>query len=150
MGVVYKARQVKLKRTVAVKMILAGELANQTDVERFYTEARAAANLHHPNIVAIHEVGQHHGQHYFSMDYVAGESLAQKVARGPLPAREAASLLKKVAEAVAFAHVEGVIHRDLKPANILLDVQGEPHVTDFGLAKRVQSEPGASATGVDL
>lgn len=147
MGVVYKACQVKLQRLVAIKMILAGELANQTDVERFRTEARAAANLHHANIVAIHEVGQHHGQHYFSMDYVAGESLANRITRGPLPAREAAKLLKKVAEAVSFAHVEGVIHRDLKPANILLDGKGEPHVTDFGLAKRVQGDPGASAPG---
>jgi WD40 repeat protein/tRNA A-37 threonylcarbamoyl transferase component Bud32 len=150
MGVVYKARQVKLQRIVAVKMILAGELADATDVERFYTEARAAANLHHPHIVAIHEIGQHHGQHYFSMDHVAGESLASRIARGPLPAREAAALLKTVAEAVAFAHVEGVIHRDLKPANILLDSNNEPHVMDFGLAKRVQAGPGASATGVNL
>jgi WD40 repeat protein/tRNA A-37 threonylcarbamoyl transferase component Bud32 len=146
MGVVYKARQTKLDRIVAVKMILAGELANRADVERFYTEARAAANLHHPNIVPIHEVGQHQGQHYFSMDYVAGESLASRIARGPLPAREAATLLVKVARAVAFAHVDGVIHRDLKPANILLDAQGEPHITDFGLAKRVESAPGAAGT----
>lgn len=144
MGVVYKARQVKLNRIVAVKMILAGELANQADVERFYTEARAAANLHHPGIVAIHEVGQHDGQHYFSMDYVAGESLANRIARGPLPAREAVTLTKTVAQAVSFAHVEGVIHRDLKPANILLDAQGEPHVTDFGLAKHVRGETGSS------
>jgi serine/threonine protein kinase len=148
MGVVYKARQVTLQRVVAVKMILAGELANQAEVDRFYTEARAAANLHHPNIVAIHEVGQHDRQHYFSMDYVAGESLAQRVARGPLPAPKAAVLVKKVAEAVAFAHVEGVIHRDLKPANILLDAQGEPHVTDFGLAKRVGQSAVGSGIGV--
>ena len=147
MGVVYKARQVKLKRVVAVKMILTGELAHATDVERFQSEARAAANLHHPNIVSIHEIGEHNGQHYFSMDYIAGESLNSRIARGPLPAREAATILAKVAQAVSFAHVAGVIHRDLKPANILLDSKNEPHVTDFGLAKRVEGEPGASATG---
>lgn len=135
MGVVYKARQVKLNRTVAVKMILAGQLAGEDSVKRFYTEARAAAGLRHPNIVAIHEVGEHDGQHYFSMDYVDGESLAARIARGPLPAREAAELLQKVATAISFAHAESVIHRDLKPANILLDREGEPHVSDFGLAK---------------
>ena len=144
MGVVYKARQVKLNRTVAVKMILAGQLAGEDAVKRFYTEARAAAGLHHPNIVAIHEVGEHDGQHYFSMDYVDGESLAARIGRGPLPAREAAELLRKVASAISFAHVENVIHRDLKPANILLDREGEPHVSDFGLAKHTAKSEDAT------
>ena len=144
MGVVYKARQVKLNRTVAVKMILAGQLAGEDAVKRFYTEARAAAGLHHPNIVAIHEVGEHQGQHYFSMDYVDGESLAARIARGPLRAREAAELLQKVANAISFAHVENVIHRDLKPANVLLDREGEPHVSDFGLAKHTAKSEDAA------
>src|SRR5207253_4130101 len=118
--VVYKARQVSLNRIVALKMILAGQLAGEDDVRRFYTEAEAAANLDHPGIVPIYEVGQHEGQHYFSMGFVEGQSLAAKLAAGPLPPREAAEVTKKICEAVAYAHSKGVIHRDLKPANILM------------------------------
>ena len=147
MGVVYKARQVTLNRVVAVKMILAGQLASDEDIQRFYTEAEAAAKLDHPGIVPIHEIGQYEGQHYFSMGFVEGESLASKFTDGPLPPREAAELIKQVAIAIAYAHQEGVIHRDLKPANILLDKQGQPRVTDFGLAKRVEADSGLTATG---
>jgi WD40 repeat protein/tRNA A-37 threonylcarbamoyl transferase component Bud32 len=147
MGVVYKARQVSLDRIVALKMILAGRLASETDVERFYTEAKAAANLQHPNIVAIHEVGQHNGQHYFSMDYVEGESLAKLVDAGPLPALKAAAYLKTIAEAIEFAHRQGTLHRDLKPSNILIDGFDQPRVTDFGLAKRIEASAQVTATG---
>src|SRR5439155_13841473 len=119
MGVVYRARQISLNRTVAVKMILVGQLASAADVKRFRAEAEAAANLQHPNIVTIHEVGEHDGQHYFSMDYVEGRSLADVIRANPLSAKQAAQVVKTVAEAVEYAHGRGVIHRDLKPSNIL-------------------------------
>ena len=147
MGVVFRARQVSLNRTVALKMILAGQLADDTDVKRFHTEAEAAANLDHPGIVPIYEVGQHEGQHYFSMGFVEGQSLSQRLADGPLPSREAAELIRRVSEAIEYAHQHGVIHRDLKPANILLDKNGNPRVTDFGLAKKVQGDSGLTGSG---
>ena len=147
MGVVFQARQVSLNRPVALKMILAGQLADDTDVKRFYTEAEAAANLDHPGIVPIFEVGQHEGQHYFSMGFVEGQSLSQRLAEGPLPAREAAELIRRVSEAIEYAHQRGVIHRDLKPANILLDQNGNPRVTDFGLAKKVEGDSGLTGSG---
>jgi len=137
MGVVYKARQISLDRIVALKTILAGQFASEADVERFYTEARAAANLQHPNIVAIHEVGQYEGQHYFSMDYVDGTSLAAFVERGPLPIGRAVTYLKSIAEAIDYAHRQGILHRDLKPSNILIDSFDQPRITDFGIAKRI-------------
>jgi len=150
MGVVYQARQVSLNRIVALKMILSGELAGQDDIERFRNEAQAAANLKHPNIVAIHEVGQHEGRYYFSMDYVEGQSLADVIQNGPLPAQKSAAYVKTIAEAVHFAHQRGTLHRDLKPQNVLVDTNDQPLITDFGLAKRVAGGSGLTATGAVL
>lgn len=147
MGVVFLARQISLNRPVAVKMILAGQLADEADVRRFYTEAEAAANLDHPGIVPIHEVGQHQGQHYFSMGFVDGPSLAQRLVEGPIPPREAAGLMAQVAEAIAYAHRRGLIHRDIKPGNILLDRDGTPRLTDFGLVKKVEGDSALTASG---
>ncbi len=147
MGVVYKARQISLNRIVAVKMILAGQLATQADHDRFHAEAQAAALLDHPNIVPIFEVGEHEGQHYFSMGYVDGPSLSARLAEGPLAPKEAAELAATLAEAVEYAHRQGVIHRDIKPSNILIDSQGRPRVTDFGLAKRVGAPGGNPLVG---
>ena len=141
MGVVYRARQISLNRTVAVKMILAGQFASAADVHRFRAEAAAAANLQHPNIVGIHEVGEQEGLHYFSMDYVEGQNLAEMVGRTPLPVRQAAKYLQTIAEAMHYAHQHGILHRDLKPSNVLIDTSGQPRITDFGLAKRLIEQP---------
>src|SRR5262245_38672996 len=126
MGVVYKARQVRLKRLVALKMILAAEHAGETDRERFRTEAEAVARLQHPNIVQIYEVGEHAGRPFFSLEFVDGGSLASRLDGTPLPARAAAELVEPLARAMHYAHQRGVVHRDLKPANILLAVSRSP------------------------
>src|SRR6185503_13478430 len=150
MGVVYRARQLSLGREVALKMILRGQLASQADRERFEAEAQAAAKLDHPGIVPVYEVGEIDGRPYFSMKHVRGTTLAQRLADGPLPPREAARILAAVARAIHFAHMRGVLHRDLKPSNILLDEQGEPHVTDFGLAKQTSEAATLTKTGAVL
>ena len=148
MGVVWKARQSSLNRDVALKMIRAGALAGPEEVARFLREAEAAANLQHPNIVAIHEVGEHGGQHYFSMDYVAGRDLGAILQGGPLPPQRAALYVKTIAEAIHFAHQRGTLHRDLKPQNVLIDAADQPRITDFGLAKFMKDDSQLTQSGV--
>ncbi|MGZ8939906.1 MAG: WD40 repeat domain-containing serine/threonine protein kinase, partial [Limisphaerales bacterium] len=147
MGVVYRACQVSLNRTVALKMILSGQFASKQEVLRFRAEAEAAANLRHPNIVVIHETGEAEGRHYFSMDYVRGHNLAEITVEGPLPAKRAARYARIVADAIQYAHDQGVLHRDLKPSNILIDENDHPRITDFGLAKRARGDFGLTVTG---
>jgi WD40 repeat protein len=147
MGVVFQARHVFLHRMVALKMILGGQLARPEDVQRFQTEAEAAAQLQHPGIVALYEVGTHEGQPFFSMEFVQGTSLAQVAAAGPVPSRTAARYLELTARAVHYAHTKDILHRDLKPANVLLDEHDQPKVTDFGLAKMLHTDSGQTRTG---
>jgi serine/threonine protein kinase len=134
-GSVWKARDTELDRIVAVKIPRADRMTGE-DAEKFLREARAAAQVRHPNIVAVHEVGREDGQIYIASDFIEGASLDQWIEAHPPTVREAAELCAKIAEALHVAHDAGVVHRDLKPQNILMDRSGEPHVTDFGLAKR--------------
>ncbi len=147
MGVIYRARQVSLNRTVALKMILAGQFASKQEVLRFRSEADAAADLQHPCMVSIHETGERDGQHYFSMDYVEGRTLADLGRDTPLPAARAARYAKMIAEGIHYAHSRGVLHRDLKPSNVIIDSHDQPRITDFGLAKRVRGDFGLTVTG---
>jgi tRNA A-37 threonylcarbamoyl transferase component Bud32 len=148
MGVVFKARQVSLNREVALKMILTGQLASAADVARFRAEAQAAANLDHPSILPIYEVGEHQGKQYFAMKLATGSSLSDKVVGLVNDPKVAVELFGKVCRAVDFAHKRGILHRDLKPSNILLDDDGMPYVTDFGLAKKVESDSNLTQSGV--
>lgn len=145
MGVVYRAHQRSLNRPVAVKMLLGGEFAAPEFVRRFRREAEAAARLRHPNIVAIYEFGHHDGQHFLAMECIEGRNLAEIVRDQPLPARRAATYVRAITQAVAFAHEQGVLHRDLKPSNVLIDARtDQPRITDFGLAKRLPAAPSAA------
>jgi serine/threonine-protein kinase len=150
MGVVYRARQLSLGRVVAVKMLLRGRWASINDQARFRTEAESAARLDHPNIVPVYEVGEHGGHSFFSMKFVAGQTLSDRLKSGPMPPREAATLLTSVCRAIDFAHRRGVLHRDLKPSNIVIDDRGQPHVMDFGLAKQVADTVSLTRTGAVL
>jgi WD40 repeat protein/Flp pilus assembly protein TadD len=147
MGVVYKARQTGLDRLVALKMILAGGHAGEQALQRFRTEGRAVAQLHHANVVQIFEVGEAQGLPYFSLEFVGGGSLAQRIAGQPLPTDEAARIVEAVALGVQEAHEHGIVHRDLKPGNILLTADGVPKVADFGLAKQLDDSEGPTGTG---
>jgi tetratricopeptide (TPR) repeat protein len=150
MGVVYRARQISLNRLVALKVLPGGPLANNDDLRRFHMEAAAIAVLDHPNIVPIYEVGEHEGLSYFAMKLIDGASLAQGLPASVADPRAAAQLLATVARAVYHAHQRGVLHRDLKPSNIVIDAQGQPHVTDFGLAKRVEGNSELTQSGAIL
>src|SRR5213080_2880753 len=139
-GVVFRARQKSLNRTVALKVISLGQWASKAHLRRFRLEAEAAARLEHPGIVPIHEVGERDGSCYFSMKFVEGGQLDEVAKREPMPIRCAVELIAKVARTVHYAHQHGILHRDIKPGNILLDQKGEPHLTDFGLARLVETE----------
>ena len=145
-GVVYRAHQKSLNRTVALKVIGLGPWATEAHLKRFRREAEAAANLDHPFIVPIHEVGERDGCCYFSMNFIEGGQLDEVVRRAPMSIRQAAELIAKVARTVHYAHEHGILHRDIKPGNILLDTKGEPHLTDFGLARLVEAESTVTRT----
>jgi serine/threonine protein kinase/Tfp pilus assembly protein PilF len=145
-GVVYRSHQKSLNRTVAIKVISLGQWASKAHVKRFRREAEAAASLDHPGIVPVHEVGERDGSCYFSMKFVEGGQLDEVTKREPMPVRRAVELIATVARTVHYAHEHGILHRDIKPGNILLDKSGEPHLTDFGLARLVEAESTFTAT----
>src|SRR5262245_26426604 len=145
-GVVLRARQKSLNRIVALKVIGLGQWATQAHLKRFRLEAEAAASLDHPCIVPIYEIGERDGQCYFSMKFVEGGQLDEVVKHTPISIRKAAELISKLAHTVHYAHEHGILHRDIKPGNVLLDVKGEPHLTDFGLARLVESESTVTRT----
>jgi hypothetical protein len=150
MGAVFKARQIDTDQHFAVKVVLTGRLSSPTDVARFHGEARAAGRLSHPRIVKVHSVGESDGYHFFAMDHVPGPTLADRLAGQPLPEGQAVGWVAEIAEAVEYAHQQGVLHRDLKPANILLDAEQSPHITDFGLARVMTEDLGLTVEGAAI
>lgn len=147
MGIVYRAKDKKLDRIVAVKMILDRNLASQDDIARFRGEAQATAHLSHPGIVPVYDVGEQDGHHYYAMGYVPGPTLADKLKHGIPPIHEGLSVLMDIANAVHYAHTQGVVHRDLKPSNILMGDNDQPRITDFGLAKRADHSSQLTTAG---
>jgi serine/threonine protein kinase len=153
MGVVYKAKHLRLNRVVALKMILSGSQADEEEIQRFVTEAQALAALEHPNVVRVYDNGLHQGQPFCALEFVSGGSLADRLKEKPLSPHEARRILEQIAKGVQAAHDKGIVHRDLKPGNVLLASPGResggliPKVTDFGLAKRVESDSGLTQTG---
>src|SRR5437667_1017426 len=145
-GVVYRAHQKSLNRTVALKVIGLGPWTTEAHLKRFRREAEAAARLEHPCIVPIYEVGEREGSCYFSMKFVEGGQLDEVIRREPMSIRQAAELIAKVARTVHYAHEHHILHRDIKPGNILIDQQGEPHLTDFGLARLLETESSVTQT----
>jgi eukaryotic-like serine/threonine-protein kinase len=150
MGIVYRARQISLNRTVALKMIRAGVLARADELRRFRSEAEAVARLDHPHIVPIYEVGAHDGKRYFSMKLIGGPCLSRTLSVYTANPQKAAELMLTIAKAVHHAHQRGILHRDLKPSNILLDEEGQPHVSDFRLAKEVEGDGSLTESGAVL
>jgi eukaryotic-like serine/threonine-protein kinase len=148
-GLVYRARQKSLNRLVALKIIGLGRWATKTHIKRFRFEAEAAASLDHPNIVPIHEIGESDGSCYFSMQLIEGRRLDEAIRHEPMSTRRAAELIIMLAYTVHYAHKRGILHRDIKPGNILIDADGEPHLTDFGLARPVERENTISGATVE-
>ena len=150
MGIVYRAYRKSDGQPVAIKMLSRGEFASPIEKQRFETEATASMKLNHPNIVPIYEYGEHKGCAYFCMKLIEGETLTQRLVRGPLSATETARLMLDVSEAIHYAHEQGILHRDLKPSNILLDENDNPYVADFGLAKQATGDPTLTRSGAIL